>query len=192
MSFIRPELKAAILRWREVIAGSTLALVALLLLTGRAEGDWMRLALAALLVLAGVALVLIGLPRGRFRGAEAGPGIVAVREGRIGYMGPLTGGTISLEEISAIEADGPPPVLYLHRGFHEQDGAGRQEPPLVIPLGAEGAEALFDALMALPGCDGAMLARASGARARMLIWKRAGAPPPLRVVAGEGQRRRLN
>ncbi len=188
MSFIRPDLRAGLMRWREVAAGAGLVLLGLLLLANRLEGDWMRLALAAVFVLAGAALIAIGLPRGRFRGAEEGPGVVAVREGRIGYMGPVSGGTVGLDEITAIEADGPPPMLILHRGVGPS-----AEPPLVIPLGARGAEMLFDVLIVLPGLDGAMLARAGTAEGRVLLWKREGAPPPLAVLDGAAaaQRRRL-
>ncbi len=185
MSLIRPELKARIVRWREVIAGAALVLFGLFLLANRLEGDWMRLALAGVFVLAGAALIAVGLPRGRFRGAGEGPGVVAVREGRIGYMGPASGGTVGLDEITAIEADGPPPTLILHRG-----AGPSAEPPLVIPLGAQGAEMLFDVLIVLPGLDGAMLARAGTAEGRVLLWKRRGAPPPLAVLDGPAAARR--
>ncbi len=66
----------------------------------------------------------------------------------------------------------------MHRGVHPiyVGVAADDRSRLVIPLGAEGAERLFDALSPLPGIDfdagvAALAARAPG---RTLVWKKAG------------------
>ncbi len=128
-------------RGREVIAG--LALAALGLWWGAASFGilrWLGWGLAAL----GAVLVLGGVQRLRFRQAGRGPGLVRIDEGRVAYMGPLTGGTIDLDSVTRLRIDrgGRPPHWLL-------DGVGGEV--LAIPVSADGAEALFDAFAALPG-----------------------------------------
>lgn len=92
MSFIRPEARAALWRWRELLlAGST----GLLGLTW-ALGSYGVLALTgwALIVIA-VIIAVIGAQRLRFRLGAGGPGVVQVDEGQVAYFGPLTGGGIA-------------------------------------------------------------------------------------------------
>lgn len=176
MSFFRPEALAR-LRWLaepaltgagalllggmglERIAGQTL-IGGLLLLGSAGLAGWCLAALAR---------------RWMSRGAGAdGPGVVEIAERRIGYFGPETGGVVALDGLVAVLA--------------RTDGAGgvaawelvpSEERPLVVPAGARGAEALPDALAALPGFDAlsAMrrLTRAEGER--VVLWRRAGTGP---------------
>lgn len=141
MSFVRPEARAALWRWREVLTG----LGALVL------GLWWVLGTTGLLqwvggavALAGAALAAAGVQRGRFRAGAGGPGVVQVDEGQIAYFGPLTGGVVALSEITALTIDhtARPPHWVLEQP--DQDD-------LRIPLNAEGAEALFDVFASLPG-----------------------------------------
>lgn len=164
MSFVRPEARAALWRWREALAGA--GALALGLWWGVGAGGilaWLGGAVA----LAGGALILAGLQRGRFRRGGGGPGVVTVDEGRIAYFGPLTGGAVALSEISALGLD---PAAKPAHWVLSQPG----QPDLFIPLNAEGAEALFDALVALPGLrTEAMLARMRGTTpGPVTIWRR--------------------
>ena len=162
MSLLRPGAAQVLRRWREVLV--TLGLAALGLwwaLTGFGLIEWLGWALMA----AAAALALAGLQRLRFRRGGGGPGGVVVDEGLIAYLGPVTGGTVALSEITALALDpgGPHWVL-------SQPG----QPDLRIPLDAEGAEALFDAFAALPGLRTEhMLARMRRpARAPETLWQR--------------------
>ncbi len=141
MSFLRPEARAALWRWREVIAGTaTLAFGVWWAATGFAAIRW----LAVPVIAAGAAIAWTGLQRLRFRRGGGGAGVVEIVERRIAYWGPLSGGMIDLDDLARLVLDpGGKPlhwVLTPHRGE-----------VLSIPVDAEGADALFDAFAALPG-----------------------------------------
>lgn len=165
MTFFRPEATAAIWRWREVLVGSCLAVLALWWLAG--PGGLLGFVAPVLLVAAG-ALIMVGLQRGRFRGAGGGLGTVQVDEGQVSYYGPVSGGMIALREMSRLTFDGgqhPP-----HWRLEHPD-----QPPVMIPVDAEGADALFDAFASLPGLrTERMLGYMRAApRAPVVIWERA-------------------
>ncbi|WP_127114760.1 hypothetical protein [Shimia sediminis] len=140
MSFIRPEAQAALWRWREVLAGLPVLALGLFWATGYGLLQWIGFAVG----LVGVALVLAGVQRARFRSAQGGPGVVQVDERQITYFGPLDGGAVAIDELSGVSLDArsTPPVWVLR-----QPG----QPELHIPVNAEGTDALFDAFAALPG-----------------------------------------
>ncbi|WP_299141930.1 hypothetical protein [uncultured Tateyamaria sp.] len=165
MSFVRPEANAAMWRWREVLVGIALAVLALWWLAGpRGLLGW----IAPVLLVGAGALIVIGLQRGRFRGAGGGLGTVQVDEGQVTYFGPLTGGTIAMRELARLTLDGAqrPAHWLLQQPEH---------PPLLIPVDADGADALFDAFAALPGLKTEhMLAQLRAAPAApVVIWERA-------------------
>ncbi len=161
---IRPEAKAVLWRWREVLAGVALAGLGLWWLSGA------RLLLAlpgAALALAGAALIWVGFQRQRFRSAGEGPGAVDVDEGRITYFGPLTGGAVSLRELTRLTLDhGARPAHWVLR----QHG----QPDLAIPVNADGADQLFDAFATLPGfpMQQALRALHDGGTHETMIWQR--------------------
>ncbi len=168
MSLMRPEARATLWRWREVLVA----------LGAGTLGGWWALTsfgllrwLGVLLVAGAAALLVAGVQRARFRGTGGGAGVVTVDEGQISYFGPQTGGLVGLGEIEALHLDPgatPSPVWILAR---------RGQPDLAIPVDAEGADALFDAFAALPGIRTHRLAarmQAQGA-SRVLIWRRGGA-----------------
>lgn len=139
--FFRPEAMAALMRWREVLAGAAiLALAFYWMLATRGLLAWVG---AALIPLAGLA-VYAGIQRVRFRAGHGGPGWVQVDEGQVSYFGPLDGGIRAVADLDALILDpsGTPPVWVL-RQMGQSD--------LAIPVNAEGADALFDAFAVLPG-----------------------------------------
>lgn len=164
MNFIRPEAAAALMRWREAFVGVLVL----------ASGAWWSFGLGGLMswigavaMLAGTALVVLGIQRGRFRAPGGGPGLVRVDEGQITYFGPLTGGAVALADLDRIELDrGGVPVHWCLF----QTG----QPSLAIPVTAEGAELLFDAFASLPGFrTGRMLTELNRAGTdRTVIWQR--------------------
>ncbi|MBY5975936.1 hypothetical protein KUV39_04735 [Phaeobacter italicus] len=169
MSFIRPEARAALWRWRELLlAGST----GLLGLTW-ALGSYGVLALTgwALIVIAFI-IAVIGAQRLRFRLGAGGPGVVQVDEGQVAYFGPLTGGGIALSELERLTLDHTAkPAHWLL----EQPGHGT----LAIPVNATNSDALFDAFASLPGLRvERMLAELHGKGThQVVIWERASTRP---------------
>ncbi|MGI3209518.1 hypothetical protein ACROSR_00215 [Roseovarius tibetensis] len=141
MSFVRPQARAALWRWREVVVGTGLAGLGLWWTFGL-DGllHWLGY---AVLILAGAVLV-VGVQRGRFRHGGGGPGVVRVDEGQVAYFGPLTGGVVAIRDLDSLTLD---PSGHPAHWVLSQRGA----PDLHIPVNAEGAEALFDAFAALPG-----------------------------------------
>ena len=165
MSFVRPEARAAIARWREALWGG--AVVALGLWWGIGTSgvlSWIGFAAIA----AGVALTATGVQRARFRGAAGGPGVVQVTEGQIAYFGPRTGGAVAMTELSEL-------VLATRIGNRAWILRQPGQPDLEIPLDAEGADRLFDAFASLPGIrTERMLAKMRDETADpAVIWKRA-------------------
>lgn len=174
MTFIRPEAKAALWRWREVLAGLAVAALGLLWATGPRG----LLGLVGwVLVAAGVVLVVTGVQRLRFRRTESGPGLVEVDEGKITYFGPLSGGSVAARDLERITLDptGRPPHWILTEPGH---------PPLQIPVNAEGSDQLFDAFAALPGLrTERMLAELNrGAAMPVVIWERTPSRPEGRLL----------
>ncbi len=167
---LRPEARAFLWRAREVIAGVVVA--ALGLWWGWESFGilrWLGWALAAL----GMALVIGGVQRLRFRQAGRGPGLLSIDEGRVAYMGPLTGGAVDLDSVTRLRLDrrGRPAHWLLETGSEV----------LAIPVTADGGEALFDAFAALPGLKrGRMLELLNGdGRDVVTVWTR---PARLTVV----------
>jgi hypothetical protein len=165
VSFLRPEAKAQLLRWRETLAG--LGAVALgLFFALTAYG--VLFALGVVLVIGGGALAVAGVQRARFRLGSEGPGVVQVVEGRVTYFGPWGGGGASLDRLAWLE-------LVPVRG-----GAGawvlieEEGERLEIPVDARGADRLFDVFASLPGLDTRrMLADLQPpVRERTQIWQR--------------------
>ncbi len=164
MSFIRPEARAAIGRWREVIAGAAVAALGLYWVLGPGLLlGWVGGAVIA----AGLVIALIGVQRARFRRGTLGPGIVTVDEGRITYFGPLTGGMVAVSDIERLILDStarPAHWLLIQPG----------QPALAIPVDAKGAEALFDVFSTLPGLrTERMLGALNGAASHaVVIWQK--------------------
>lgn len=162
MSFIRPEVRAGLRRWREVIvAAAVIALGLWWALTGFGLIRWIGWAL----VLGGAALLWAGLQRARFHGGHGGLGVVEVDERQIAYLAPVGGGIASLDLLTEVSL-GPDrsglPVWRFRSGPEI----------LTIPASAEGTSKLFDALTALPGVDIEAAIRASRNRPEhsVVIW----------------------
>lgn len=139
--FLRPEVRAILWRWREVlIAGVVLALGLWWIFTGVGINRWLGYIFAAI----GIGWAVAGAQRARFRQGGDGPGVVQVRERRLAYFGPLDGGVIDVEDLTRLEIDPsskPEPSWIL-------TGIGGQR--IAIPVNAAGAEALFDVFASLP------------------------------------------
>lgn len=172
MSFFRPEARAALWRWREVLAGAGLLSLGLWWAFG-ATG-WMINGVGIGLLLAAAALIVLGLQRARFRAAGDGPGVVQVVEGRVAYFGPLTGGAVDIADVTRLGLDRRmhPAHWVLHQPGHD---------PLHIPVTAKGADTLFDAFATLPGLRTEYMLRelTRDTSNEVLIWQRDRTTPAL-------------
>ena len=141
MSFVRPEVRAGMWRWREALIGSGLIALGLYwALVVHGLIGWIGWAV----VPCGAALAITGIQRARFRGRAGGPGVVTVDEGQIVYFGPMTGGAVAARDLERLTLD--PSARPAHWILTEPG-----QPPLQIPVNAEGADALFDVFATLPG-----------------------------------------
>lgn len=164
MTFFRPEAKAALWRYREAYLGGLLALLGIWLVSG----PGFLLAVPGYAAIAGgLLLAWLGIQRGRFRGPDGGTGAVQVDEGQVSYFGPLTGGTVALREMDRLTLEGN--MFPAHWRLSQQG-----QPPLLIPVNAAGADALFDAFAALPGLRTEKMLNTLRAEphATVVIWQR--------------------
>lgn len=162
MPLIRPEAARVIARWREVLAAGAVVAVALWLGT---RPGWLLPGLGAVLGGAALAWGFVAFRRLRFAGRGGAPGVVEVVEGQIAYFGPEGGGFVAVGEIVeiAVIRDGAG-----HRAFRLVPAEG---PALTIPVAAEGAARLHDALAQLPGIDLGRMAAAPGAGTVGRLWR---------------------
>ena len=167
--FLRPEARAALWRWREALGGLAIALLALWWLASfYAPVRWIGWAILAL----GVAATLGGIQRARFRQSGQGPGVVQIRERRLAYFGPLTGGIIDMDDVTRLELDpAARPAHWILSGIGGQS--------LEVPVNATGADDLFDLFATLPGIrtEAVLAALERHPEARVTIWSR---PPVAR------------
>lgn len=172
---MRPELRAALHRNREAIAAGGVAALGVWL---AALGGWFLLAVG--LGLATVALVwaATALRRARFARPVTDPGLVEIDERRIGYfgVGAALGGYVALDDLSEIRLLNLRSARYWR--LKTSDGQA-----ILVPTGAAGAEALFDAFASLPGIDMRRLAGAlEGGAVAQSLWTR----PPRSLDRGAG------
>lgn len=138
MPLIRPEIASILRRWSEVLTGLAVAGFGLWAL--QARGAFFQ-GLAVLVILAGLALAVIGWRRLRFHRDGTAPGVVQIIEGQISYFGPTDGGFVAvndLVELHLVESGASWRLI-------AQDGTR-----LEIPVAAAGTDALFDTFTRLP------------------------------------------
>lgn len=165
MGFFRPESRAMIWRWREVLAGLLVMLwggwLAATSLGMVAVFGWMLLAFSAV-------TIFTGTQRARFRVGDGGTGVVHVDEREVIYFGSLEGGSVSIEALTQVE-------------LHPVEGSAQRwlliEPnrkPLSIPTDAENSEDLFDAFAVLSGFETQRMLQALNSLSSqpIVIWQK--------------------
>jgi len=143
LAVIRPELRAALHRWREVAALGALALPGLWLMS---LGGYLLLPIGALVTLTAAVLAFLAARRVRFAQPGQAPGVVEVVEGQISYFGPAFGGVIAIADLAELR-------LVTARGRRLWKLQGNEGEALLIPVEAGGATALYDVFAGLPGMD---------------------------------------
>lgn len=163
--WLRPEALRRILALREVLVGA--GAMALGLWWALGSTGLMRW-LGAVLAVGGVAVAREGAIRlGRPRDG-GGAGVVSVTERQITYLSGPGGGAVSADSLArvAIVRPGSGPAVW-----HLTDAEGRH---VAVPVNAENAAALFDALAALPGLAQEDLVSAArrGGGGEEVLWLR--------------------
>ncbi len=169
MSFIRPDVARALARRREALVALGVALFGLWLAQ---LGGPIMLVLGGLVTATGLLMAVFAWRRQRFRLEIDAPGVVSVDEGRITYLGPITGGAVALRElveVEVIDLPGPRRCWRLRQADNQM---------LLVPLAAAGAEALYDHFAALPGMEtrALMSALEGEAHPARQIWQRSLVP----------------
>ena len=173
MSFIRPEVRATLWRWREVGLCIVVILFAVRLLgQGLERSAPLQTGFALLVAALFSVLLFYAVLRARLFQSAEGTGVVVVSEREIAYLGPDTGAFVSLDDLTRLEimvferTNAAPDIFWTlsHTGGD----------PLMIPLNAKGAETLFDTFAALPGVrlEDATRAVARAHTDRVVIWQK--------------------
>lgn len=140
-NFLRPEVRAFLERWREVLlAGVVFLLGVWWALTGVGINVW----LGYIFCLIGIGWGVAAVQRARFAQDGDGPGVVQIRERRLAYFGPLDGGIMDVADLSRLEID---PTSHPDPSWVLTSIEGQV---LAIPINAKGAEGLFDVFASLP------------------------------------------
>ncbi len=140
-NFLRPEVRAFLERWREVLlAGIVFLLGVWWALTGVGINVW----LGYIFCLIGIGWGVAAVQRARFAQDGDGPGVVQIRERRLAYFGPLDGGIMDVADLSRLEID---PTSHPDPSWVLTSIEGQV---LAIPINAKGAEGLFDVFASLP------------------------------------------
>lgn len=143
-SFMRPEARATLWRWREVLFAAGVAAFGLWWAwDGLGIVKWIGFILMGF----GIILAIAGIQRGRFRQSGNGPGVVQVAERRLAYFGPLEGGAMDIADLTRLDLD---PSSYPAPSWVLTAMGGQR---LAIPVNAEGAEVLFDLFGSLDGIE---------------------------------------
>jgi hypothetical protein len=173
MNFIRPEVREALWRWREVIVCGVLVLwgvrmIGLGLDRESVTQTFMGGAISALFAV----LLFWAILRAKMYKPVKAVGVVEVTEREVGYLAPDGGAYVSLDDLVKLE------IVTNDRGPAEDDVfwvlSHRNGEPIAIPASAKGSDLLFDAFAALKGVDFETAVRAMGSteNARFLIWEK--------------------
>ena len=175
MTFLRPEVGRWLRKWSEPLVMALVLLFGLwLYFRAEATANAALLVIAAILIAASLALLLLAIRRVRLHTDRHGFGVVEVQERKITYFGPDTGGAISLDDLSAVEIVSARAAGYVDVSYWQlTDHWGNV---LIIPVGAEGSDAMLDSFAALPGVkyDLIITALAASDDAVFTIWKKTG------------------
>ena len=175
MTFFRPEIHRTLRKWAEPIVMLVILLLALwMYFHAEARANAPLQVIAVLLTAAAAALLVLSVRRVRLHTDKRGFGMVEVQERKIIYYGPDTGGAISLDDLTKVEIVATHATGYIDVTYWQlTDQWGSI---LIIPLGAEGSDAMLDSFAALPGVDYDLIVTAMSAtdNAVFTIWKKTG------------------
>ncbi|EBA02010.1 hypothetical protein RB2150_10469 [Rhodobacterales bacterium HTCC2150] len=169
MSFVRPELRAQIFRFREVIFAVGVGLFGLWVFSA---GGPLFGFIGLVIIFAGFGLALIGWRRVRLNFGEGGLGVVEVDERQISYLLSYGGFTLSIGDITAIEIQTNSLGPLSNDLFWVFKSIGQH--PQSIPGNAVGAEKIYDMLASFNNVDfdKAVAAAQTTETGTFQIWKK--------------------
>lgn len=169
MSFIRPEVREGLWRWREALAGLAAILVGIALVSG--TYGYLPM-IGGVLVFIGFLVMGAGAVRASVKPRSGGAGLIELDEGRLTFLNPERGAIVDLPAVIRIEiitTSAGPVEDDLFWVFYEAGGQVAR-----IPASAVGSERLFDALAGFPGADYRKVIAASGSTDDnvFVIWQK--------------------
>jgi len=169
MSAFRPEAVQEVKRWLEpLFLASSLPLAAYWLWLGLTRPSYFYLGLGVFSGLVSLPLLYFALIRLKLRRGGNAAGIVEIRERSIVYFAPRLGGDVSLEALNKIV------ISPSKSGSYNWVLYAPEQPPLIIPFNAQGADKLLHAFSALPGLSLDRLNKALNADRNVMhiVWFR--------------------
>lgn len=173
MNFIRPEVREAIWRWREVLFCGVLILWGVRMIgVGLERASVTQTFLGGVIVALFAVFMFWAILRAKMYKPLKGAGVVEVKEREVGYLSPDGGAFVSLDDLTKLE------IVTNDRGPVEDDVfwvlSHNGGTPITFPASAKGSELLFDTFAALKGVDfeKAVRAMSSTQNARFLIWEK--------------------
>lgn len=166
MTLIRPDAMNAIKRMRELLAALAMVLGGLFLFS---LGGLFFKALGIGVIGGGAAVAYVGLHRMRFRILDDGPGFVRVDEGQVAYYGPDKGGFVAMSELQEVT------LIFDQAGQRHWQLSQPRQHPVVIPINAHGAGALYDVFVSLPGARPGVFLTALDRKpgeGEIVLWRR--------------------
>ncbi|RPE66282.1 hypothetical protein EDD53_1982 [Pacificibacter maritimus] len=141
---IRPEVRAQIWHFREVIGAVALAfLFVWFFISSYGFMRWVALAL----ICASLFIAFAAFQRARFAKAGQGVGVVEVDEGVVSYFTAFTGGQVEIDTLTSVI------LLPATKGSAHWQLEAAGQTTLNIPLDAVDAEKLFDVFVSLDGIE---------------------------------------
>lgn len=169
MSVFREDAVQNVKRWLEpLLLALSLPLAVYWLWLGISRPSYFYIGMGVLLALLSLPLLYFALIRLKLRRGGDAAGIVEVRERNIVYFAPKMGGDVSLEGLSKIV------ISPSKSGSYNWVLYAPEQPPLIIPFNAKGADRLLHAFSALPGLSLERLNKALNADRNVLhiVWHR--------------------
>lgn len=171
MALFRPEALQTLKRWREPAIIAVLFMFAIKLLwQAYVQSSWISGLIGMAVVGVVGSLLYVSYLRARIRREVSGPGIVEIREREITYFAPDDkGGEADLDTLYRLQLSTMPSVAGDRNWILWHAGGS-----LVIPVAAEGADALIETFAALPrlGYDKILHAMEAETAEIFTIWEK--------------------
>ena len=155
MSFVRPDIKIWLYKWRECLISIIITLFGFwLILNGITKYNIILQSLGGIIGVVGLCITFAAYKRVSFYQFPGGLGLIEVKEKQIIYYDPSGGLAFSAENLVSIEIIGSDTSQSTWKLSTEDKSV------VNIPLNALGNEKLFDVFLTLPGIDPAELIKA--------------------------------
>ena len=148
MSFLRPEIKLWLYKWRECLISLVIAILGLWIgLHGASKYNLILQFSGYIIAITGICIAIVAHRRLSFSQIPNGLGLVEIKERQIVYLDPTGGLAFSADNIISIE-------IGVSNTFGPSWRLKTEDQSIInIPLNAFGNEKLFDIFLTLPGVE---------------------------------------